>query len=107
MASGAAGSSFTISISLRAEMVMVPGFTTFAGPVTAHADLEIGRGHPQRVTLCLEQHVRQHRQRLTRLDHVVRHLETTDERITIHMHFHKTLRCSVIEEEKKLSSSYE
>jgi hypothetical protein len=69
-----------------------------SGAGHSHADLEVGGGHPQRVALCLEQHVRQHRQRLTRLDHVVRHLETTDERITIHMYFHKTLRCSVIEE---------
>ena len=34
IARGADGSSFTISMSLRAEIVMVPGFTTLAGPVT-------------------------------------------------------------------------
>jgi len=33
------------------------------------------------------------------------HLETADERVTIHMHFHKYLRCSVIEKKQKISSS--
>jgi len=70
-----------------------------------HADLEVGRGHSQRVALGFQQHVGQDRQRLPWLDHVVGHLQPPHERVTIHMHFHKSLRCSGIERKQKNSSS--
>ena len=48
---------------------------------------------------ALEQHIGQDRQGLARLDHVVNHLETFEERITIHTDFH--VRSPLFGEEKE------
>ena len=88
MASGAAGSSFTISMSFRAEMVMDPGLRHLGRHRHPRGDLEIGRRQPHRVRSRFDQDIGQDGQGLPGLHDVVHELESSDECVAIHMHFH-------------------
>ena len=62
------------------------------------ADLQIGRGQAHAVACRLEQHVREDRQRLPRLDDVLNHLEAFEERVAVNYYFHEVLQCCLKEE---------
>src|SRR5262249_48724744 len=64
----------------------------------SRADLEIGRRQAHAVARRLEQHVGENRQRLTRLDDVLDHLEALEERVAINHYFHEVLQCCLEEE---------
>ena len=92
-ATAAAGSSLTISASLRAETVIAPLPTTRAG-IETRAPTSRSVAVSRTVSLVgLEQDVGEDRQRLPGLDDVLHHLEALEERVTIQDDFHEDLRC--------------
>ena len=89
MDSGAAGSSLTISVSLRADMVIDPCLATFAGTDTRTPTSRSVAVSRTESTEASTKHVGKDGQGLSRLDDVVHELQTPDEGITIHMDFHR------------------
>jgi len=66
------------------------------GHLGRHGDprshFQICRGQAKGVSIALEEHVGEDRQRLARFDDVVNHLETLEEGISVHTDFHVNLR---------------
>ena len=88
-ATAAAGSSLTISASLRAETVIAPLPHHAGRHRDARADLEIRGGQPHAAPSASSKHIGEDRQRLPGLDDVVNHLEAFEERVAIQHDFHE------------------
>ena len=84
-ATAAAGSSLTISASLRAPTVMAPLPITRAGIETRAPTSRSVAVSRDAALFGLEQHIGENRQRLPGLDDVLDHLEPFEERVAIQM----------------------